>query len=46
MMVLEITMVYNCMGNISSINILDPLSNTEYGCNYRTKRNCCYKINI
>ena len=37
MMVLEITMAYNCMGNISSINISNPLSNTEYGCNYRTK---------
>ena len=46
MMVLEIIMVHNCMGNISSINILDPISNTEYGCNYRTKGNCCYKINI
>ena len=37
MMVLEITMAYNCMGNISSINISNPLSNTEYGYNYRTK---------
>ena len=34
------------MGNISSIisahnkNILNPVSNTEYGCNYRSKESC------
>ena len=34
---------YSCMGNISSIlsshnkNILDPVSNTKYGCNCRSK---------
>ena len=37
---------YSCMGNISSIisshnkNILNPVSNTEYGCNCRSKESC------
>ena len=37
---------YSCMGNISSIisshnkNILNPVSNTKYGCNCRSKESC------
>ena len=39
----KVKVSYSCMGNISSIisshnkNILNPVSNTEYGCNCRSK---------
>ena len=41
---------YSCMGNISSIissqnkNALNPISNTEYGCNCRSKESCPLQI--